>query len=117
MKFIEENVVERASYDVSLDPASLTGEEVTVGNDGAEGMQYTLRLQGNADEHWTKAFRFIQLNSTGFFRFRLSRHEPSVAFTCRQGESMDEVHTVVSRLQSFLTLVNRTASSGDFEGI
>ena len=103
------------TYDVTLDPESLEGQEVAFGNEGDEGVRYSVGLKGTVDDHWRTAFKFVQLNATGFYRYRLDEKSPKISFQARGSDRMSDVSAVVSRLGSFLALVNRTASSGDFE--
>jgi len=105
----------KRDYGVSLDPESLDAQDVAVGTDGDGAMRYTASLLGQVDEHWRKAFRFVQLNATGFYRYRLIPDHPAVSFQCRQSDGMSDVAAVLARLKSFVELVNRTASSGSFD--
>jgi hypothetical protein len=102
-------------YEVEIDRNSVSSEEVALGRDGEEGLRYTVRLAGYIDDRWRKSFRFVQQNSTGFFRFRLEERQDAISFTVRRTDGREEVEAVLARLTSFVTLVNRSASSPYFE--
>jgi hypothetical protein len=104
-----------AHYGIEIDRGSVTSEEVALGREGEEGLRFTVRLAGQADERWRKCFRFVQQNSTGFFRFRLEDRQDAISFTVRRTDGQDDVDTVLGRLSSFVSLVNRSASSPYFE--
>ncbi len=97
-----------AAYDVCFDSDRVDRQEVTLNRDGEEGLRYTVELIGPVDERWRKSFRTVQLNETGFYRYRLDESGNSIRFVCRRSEGLGEL---LARLKSFLTLVNEEASS------
>lgn len=113
---MQDRIAPHVAYEIALDRESLDREEVALDNEGDEGLRYRVRLTGNVDEHWRRAFHFVQLNSTGFYRYRLDTDTPTVSFNARQDDTIRDIGEVVARLKAFLGVVNRTATSGDFEG-
>ena len=57
----------------------------------------TVALVGNVDETWRKCFRAVQLEDTGFFRFRLEMGSSTITFLVsesRGGEVASELKTL-----------------------
>lgn len=57
----------------------------------------TVALVGNVDETWRKCFRAVQLEDTGFFRFRLEMGSNTITFLVsesRGGEVASELKTL-----------------------
>jgi hypothetical protein len=65
-------------------------------------------LLGAVDEPWRRAYRLIQLDSTGYFRYRLELGSPVVTFTGRHADS--DLGFFMNQLDAFLELVNARAS-------
>ena len=67
-------------------------------------------LTGRVDENWRRAYRLIQLDSTGYFRYRLDLETPVVTFSTRASDGTVAFH--LAQLEAFLDLVNGRASGG-----
>ncbi len=67
-----------------------------------------LRLSGLVDENWRRAYRLVQLDSTGYFRYRLELESPTVTFTSRPSDG--SLSFLMNQLDAFLERVNAQAS-------
>jgi hypothetical protein len=65
-------------------------------------------LSGAIDENWRRAYRLVQLDSTGFFRYRLELEAPIVTFTARPSDGTFSF--LMNQLDAFLERVNALAS-------
>jgi hypothetical protein len=65
-------------------------------------------LLGAVDERWRRAYRLVQLDSTGYFRYRLELGSPIVTFTGRHADA--DFGFFMNQLDAFLDLVNTRAS-------
>jgi hypothetical protein len=104
---------DRPAYAVSLDPPSLKKHDAGTGPDGERRVRYTIGLAGNVDDRWRRSLRAVQLDDTGFFRYRLEMGSRAVAFTCPEQHAQAELARSLKQLDSFISLVNRTASLAD----
>ncbi len=94
-----------APYAVAVDHGSLNGEV-----QGASRTRYSVALIGSVDERWERSYRMIQMEETGFFRFRLEPASKTVSFTVRAGDGPEQVISILERLDTFVEMVNRSAS-------
>jgi hypothetical protein len=74
---------------------------------GAE-VRIRIPLAGGVDENWRRAYRLVQLDSTGYFRYRLDLESPVVSFTARRADGT--LAFLLAQLDAFLDLVNGKAS-------
>ena len=70
----------------------------------------TVPLQGRLDEQWRRTFRTVQLEDTGFFRFRLEMGSNRIAFTVTETERGGEIAAELRTLQFLLDTVNARAA-------
>lgn len=68
-----------------------------------------LPLLGRVDESWRRAYRLVQLDSTGFFRYRLELESPTLTFTARHPDG--SLGLLMDQLDVFLERVNAEASN------
>lgn len=96
------------SYSVAVDHGSLKGKALGP----AQGTRYTVALTGQLDDRWVRSFLLIQMDETGFFRFRLdvAGRIATVSFTARSTDGPDQVIGVIERLDVLIQLVNQSAS-------
>lgn len=66
-------------------------------------------LSGPVNENWRRAYRLLQLDSTGYFRFRLELESAVVTFTSRHADGT--LLFLMEQLDGFLDLVNAKAST------
>jgi hypothetical protein len=92
-------------YDVAVDHGTLKGKTL-----GSQGTRYSVALKGLVDERWARSYRLIQMDSTGFFRFRFDLANQTVSFTARGGDGAEEIILLLERLDALVKLVNRSAS-------
>jgi len=99
-------------YGVAVDKGSLHGQAVEVEGTGysVEGAVYSVVLSGSVDERWARAFNIVQLDSTGFARFRLNAGERKVTFQVRTVDGAARVILLLERLDHLVEEVNRNAS-------
>jgi hypothetical protein len=91
-------------YRVQADPTRIDRQGL-----GAE-TRVRVPLAGPVDVNWRCAYRLVQLDSTGYFRYRLDLESPVVSFSVRGGEGA--MSASLTQLQAFLDLVNAKASGG-----
>ena len=65
-------------------------------------------LDGPVDVNWRCAYRLVQLDSTGYFRYRLDLESPVVGFSVRGTEGT--LAASLGQLDAFLELVNGKAN-------
>ena len=92
-------------YDVAVDHGTLKGKTL-----GSQGTRYSVALNGAVDERWARSYRLIQMDATGFFRFRFDLGNQTVSFTARADDGAEEVISLLERLDALVKLVNRSAS-------
>ena len=92
-------------YEVAVDHGTLKGKTL-----GSQGTRYSVALQGTVDDRWARSYRLIQMDSTGFFRFRFDLANRTVSFTAREGDGAEEIILLLERLDTLVKLVNRSAS-------
>jgi len=99
-------------YKVSVDKGSLHGQTVEVEGTGysVEGSIYSVGLAGTVDERWANAFNIVQLDATGFFRYRYDPGVKRVFFQIRAKDGADRVILMLERLDQLVAEVNRNAS-------
>jgi hypothetical protein len=67
-------------------------------------------LNGPVDVSWRCVYRLVQLDSTGYFRYRLDLESPVVSFSVRGTDGT--LAASLGQLDAFLELVNSKASGG-----
>jgi hypothetical protein len=99
-------------YSVAVDKASLHGQTVEVEGTGyaIEGSIYSVGLAGIVDERWARAFKIVQMDATGFFRYRLDPGVKRVFFQVRSQDGASRVILMLERLDQLVDEVNRNAS-------
>ena len=99
-------------YRVAIDKASLHGQTVEVEGTGysVEGSIYSVGLTGLIDDRWAHAFNIVQLDSTGFFRYRFDPGVKRVFFQVRSQDGAARVILMLERLEGLIEEVNRNAS-------
>ncbi|MDQ2870076.1 MAG: hypothetical protein M3S32_04995 [Acidobacteriota bacterium] len=78
---------------------------------GGSRVRCTVALSGTVDETWRRCFRAVQLEDTGFFRFRLEMGSNTITFLVsesRRGEMASELKTL-SYLLDAANLLARTS--------
>jgi len=101
------------AYAVSFDPRNLKRHEAGVGPDGEPRVRYTIALAGQVDDRWRRSFRLVQVEETGYFRYRLEMASWTIAFTCAESQAEAELATSLKQIGILLGLVNRAASLAD----
>ncbi|MDQ6892086.1 MAG: hypothetical protein M3167_05330 [Acidobacteriota bacterium] len=71
----------------------------------------TVPLTGSVDEHWRACFRAVQVDDTGFFRYRLELTSDVVTFTRTVTGTGSEVDSELKSLEFLIEAVNARASS------
>ena len=71
----------------------------------------TVPLTGSVDEHWRACFRAVQVDDTGFFRYRLELTSDVVTFTRTVTGSGGGVDSELKSLEFMIEAVNARASS------
>ncbi len=99
-------------YKVAVDKTSLHGQTVEVEGTGysVEGSIYSVGLAGVIDDRWAHAFNIVQLDSTGFFRYRFDAGVRRVFFQVRSQDGAARVILMLERLDQLIEEVNRNAS-------
>jgi hypothetical protein len=93
------------TYDVAVDHGTLEGKAL-----GPEGTRYSVALTGPVDDRWVSSYRLIQMDSTGFFRFRFDLKNGTVSFMARASDGAEEVILLLGRLDALVKLANQSAS-------
>lgn len=77
------------TYAVDLDRKGIRRTEMGEGPLGRR-VRCFVPLTGEIDEHWRRSFRTVQLEDTGFFRFRLEMGSNTIAFASTDGEELEK---------------------------
>jgi hypothetical protein len=77
---------------------------------GERKVRCSVQLSGTIDEHWRRCFRLVQMDDTGFFRFRLDIAKNVVTFSSPDGEDSPDPAFDMMRLETLVSMVNRRAS-------
>ena len=93
----------RPVYHVRADAAGMDKQSL-----GSE-TRIRVPLSGLVDENWRRAYRLVQLDSTGYFRYRLELESPTITFTARR--SAGSLGSFLNQLEAFLQRVNAQASN------
>ena len=94
------------TYAVSLDRKNVRRTDMGPGPLGNR-VRCFVPLTGEVDEHWRLSFRSVQLEDTGYFRFRLEMGSKTIAFVAHDGEELEKELQVLDFL---ISAVNATAS-------
>ncbi len=70
----------------------------------------TVPLQGQVDEVWRRTFRTVQLEDTGFFRYRLELTSDVVTFTRTMTSGGSEIASELKSLEFLIGAVNAKAT-------
>ncbi len=97
-------------YEVHVDRSSLRKGDVSRSPLGEERCRFAVELAGQVDEHWRRCFRLVQMDDTGFFRFRLDIAKSVITFTSPEGEGSPDSGFDLMRLDTLVGMVNRRAS-------
>jgi hypothetical protein len=101
----------RKTYLVGLDAKGMRRNEMGPGPLGTR-IRCFLPLTGDVDDHWRQSFRAVQLEDTGFFRFRLEMGSKTIAFVSTETEDGGELAAELKTLAFLLDAVNAVASKG-----
>jgi hypothetical protein len=108
---LEEVIRQRAAapqteeaYAVAVERGSLQSEKFS------ENIKYSVSLSGLVDERWSRAFHIAQLDSTGFFLYRLEPTYRIVTFQVASDANPARVTRLIERLGRLVEDVNRSAS-------
>jgi len=93
------------TYEVGLDRKGIRRTEMGPGPLGNR-VRCFVPLTGAVDEHWRQSFRKVQLEDTGFFRFRLEMGSNTIAFAVTDGP---ELEAELKTLAFLLDAVNGVA--------
>jgi hypothetical protein len=99
----------KKSYRVSLDRKGMRRIELGAGPLGTR-VRCVVPLAGDVDEHWRQSFRAVQLEDTGFFRFRLEMSSQAIAFVAVETEGNGGTAAELRVLAFLLDAVNALAS-------
>jgi hypothetical protein len=94
------------TYSVALDRKHIRRTEMGPGPLGNR-VRCFVPVVGEVDEHWRQSFRGVQLEDTGYFRFRLEMGSNTIAFVAHDGEELEKELQVLAVL---LAAVNTAAS-------
>lgn len=94
------------TYSVALDRKGIRRTEMGPGPLGNR-VRCFVPIAGEVDEHWRQSFRAVQLEDTGYFRFRLEMGSNTIAFVSTDGEELEKELQVLTFL---LHAVNAAAS-------
>ncbi|MFN2385361.1 MAG: hypothetical protein ABR576_03600 [Thermoanaerobaculia bacterium] len=97
-------------YKIAIDLRGARRREVGLDPAGEPRVSYTLPLSGAVDDRWRRAFRLVQIEETGYFRFRLELASPAISFTCRESRSAAELSEGIRQLTVLVDRVNAMAA-------
>jgi hypothetical protein len=97
-------------YRVALDREHVQRMDLGPGPLGNR-VRCTVPLTGSVDEHWRACFRAVQVDDTGFFRFRLELTSDVVTFTRTISGSGSEIASELKSLEFLIEAVNARASN------
>ncbi len=100
---------ERRIYRVALDRNGMRRIEMGSGPLGTR-VRCMIPLTGDVDEHWRQCLRTVQLEDTGFFRFRLEMASRTIAFVATETEDGHGLASELKTLAFLLDSVNALAS-------
>ena len=101
-------------YKIAIDVRAARRREVGLDPAGEPRVSYTLPLAGPLDDRWRRAFRLVQLEDTGYFRFRLELASPAISFTCRESRSAAELSEGIRQLTVLVERVNVAAAKAAY---
>ena len=99
----------RRAHSVSFRPDQVRRTEMGSAPVGTR-VRCTVPLTGDVDEAWRTAFRAVQLEDTGFFRFRLEMGSNTIAFVVSQSPGGGEANAELKTLSFLLDAVNALAN-------
>lgn len=97
-------------HDVKVDRGTLRKSELPPSPLGEPRVRCSVQLSGTIDEHWRRCFRLVQMDDTGFFRFRLDIAKNLVTFSSPDGDDSSDPALDMVRLETLVSMVNRRAS-------
>jgi hypothetical protein len=95
------------TYSVALDRREIRRTEVGPAGPLGVRVRCFVPLTGDVDEQWRRSFRSVQLEDTGYFRFRLEMGSNTIAFVAHDGEELERELQVLAYL---LDAVNAVAA-------
>lgn len=101
-------------YRIAIDVRAARRREVGLDPAGEPRVSYTVPLSGSLDDRWRRAFRLVQLEDTGYFRFRLELASAAISFTCRESRSAAELSEGIRQLTVLVERVNVTAAKAAY---
>ena len=101
-------------YRIAIDVRAARRREVGLDPAGEPRVSYTLPLSGALDDRWRRAFRLVQLEDTGYFRFRLELASPEISFTCGGSRSAAELSEGIRQLTVLVERVNVAAAKAAY---
>ena len=96
-------------YRVAMDRAHVERMDLGPGPLGTR-VRCTVPLTGAVDEHWRACFRAVQVEDTGFFRYRLELTSDVVTFTRTVTGMGNEIVSELKTLEFLIEAVNAKAS-------
>jgi hypothetical protein len=97
------------TYSVALDRRGIRRTEMGPAGPLGVRVRCFVPLSGEVDEQWRRSFRTVQLEDTGYFRFRLEMGSNTIAFVAHDGEELEKELQVLAYL---LDAVNAVAAKG-----
>jgi hypothetical protein len=97
-------------YRVAIEGQSVERMDLGPGPLGAR-VRCTVPLSGAVDEHWRACFRAVQVDDTGFFRYRLELTSDVVTFTRTVTGRGSEIASELRSLEFMIEAVNARASN------
>lgn len=101
-------------YGIAIDVRGARRREVGLDPAGEPRVSYTIPLSGALDDRWRRSFRLVQLEETGYFRFRLELASPAISFTCRESRSAAELSEGIRQLTVLVDRVNRMTAKAAY---
>jgi len=98
---------------VSLDSKSVRRQEAGADSAGERRVLYSIALAGPVDNRWRRAFRLVQIEDTGLFRYRLELETDAISFTCSERNAGAKFAAGLRQLDALIARVNRKAASLD----
>ncbi len=98
----------RRGYRVTFRPEDVERAEMGPTPTGRR-VRCTVPLTGDVNEAWRTSYRAVQLEDTGFFRFRLEMESNTVAFVVNESRGTSRVTAELKTLSFLLDAVNALA--------
>jgi len=95
---------------VSLDSMSVRRQEAGLDSAGERRVLYSIALAGPVDDRWRRAFRLVQIEDTGLFRYRLEMESDTISFTCSERSAGARFAVDLRQLDLLVARVNQKAA-------